>query len=182
MKPIVLYLAAASLLLVAAYPFMKRITWWPQAFLGLTFNWGALMGSAAVTGHIGIPAVLLYAGGIAWTLGYDTIYAHQDKEDDMKIGVKSTALLFGQKSKQWITGFYIAALLLWASAGIFNHNGWPYYIGIAFVVVHFAWQMKRVKLGDAESCLAIFRSNTNLGWLLFAGLWADCLRSIVSGL
>jgi 4-hydroxybenzoate polyprenyltransferase len=85
---------------------MKRVTWWPQAFLGLTFNWGALVAWAAVTGYIGIPAWLLYIGGIGWTLGYDTIYAHQDKEDDMRIGVKSTALLWGARSRQWIAGFY----------------------------------------------------------------------------
>ena len=114
----VIILAVLSLALVAAYPFMKRITWWPQAFLGLTFNWGALMGWAAVTGAIGLPALLLYAGGIAWTLGYDTIYAHQDKEDDIRIGVKSTALKLGEKSRQWIAGFYAAAVFCWFLAGM----------------------------------------------------------------
>src|SRR6478736_4864241 len=101
-------LGAASLLLVAAYPFMKRITWWPQAWLGLTFNWGALLGFAAQTGRIDLADGMLYAGLIFWTLGYDTIYAHQDKDDDELIGVKSTARLFGRDSRKWIQGFYAA--------------------------------------------------------------------------
>jgi 4-hydroxybenzoate polyprenyltransferase len=182
MKPLVLYLSVASLALVAAYPYMKRITWWPQAFLGLTFNWGALLGSAAATGHVTLPALMIYAGGIVWTLGYDTIYAHQDKQDDLKIGVRSTALLFKGKSKQWVAGFYGASVLFWALAGIAAHSGWAYFAGLLVVGAHFAWQVSYVKLDDPLSCLRVFRSNTMLGWLLFAGLWADSLRIVASQL
>jgi 4-hydroxybenzoate polyprenyltransferase len=179
MKRIVLLLAAASLVLIAAYPFMKRITWWPQAFLGLTFNWGALMGWAAVTGKVELPALLLYAGGVAWTLGYDTIYAHQDKEDDLRIGVKSTALLFRENSKKWIAGFYALAVLCWLAAGAANHGGILLYAGVAGVALHFAWQVARVRLDDPVSCLRFFRSNTVAGVILFLGLWADGLREFV---
>jgi 4-hydroxybenzoate polyprenyltransferase len=168
MNRMVICLAAASLVLVASYPFMKRVTWWPQAFLGLTFNWGALMGWAAVKGAIGLPALLLYAGGIGWTLGYDTIYAHQDKEDDLRIGVKSTALRLGAASRRWIAGFYAAAILCWGLAGALGHSGWPYFVGLLWFV----------KLDDPANCLRVFRSNTMLGWLMFAGLWADGLRAV----
>jgi 4-hydroxybenzoate polyprenyltransferase len=178
MKPTVLYLAVVSLALVASYPFMKRITWWPQAFLGLTFNWGALMGGAAVTGAVSVPSLLLYVGGIGWTLGYDTIYAHQDKEDDLRIGVKSTALRLGAASGRWIGGFYAAAVLFWALAGIVNHNGWAYFIGLALVAVHFFWQVTYVKFADPASCLRVFKSNTVLGWLLFTGQWADSVVGV----
>lgn len=176
MKPIVLVLSAASLFLVASYPFMKRITWWPQAFLGLTFNWGALLGWAAVTGSLAYTALLLYAGGIGWTLGYDTIYAHQDKEDDRKIGVKSTALLFGNNSKLWIAGFYGIAILFWNAAGLLEGRGWPYFAGLGFVALHFIWQVYNVRLNDTASCLKIFRSNTIVGWLFFAGLCGEGIR------
>lgn len=182
MKPVVLKLATASLILVAAYPFMKRITWWPQAFLGLTFNWGALLGWAAVTGGVGLPALMLYLGGIGWTLGYDTIYAHQDKEDDIKIGVKSTALLLSKRSKIWIAGFYAVAVLFWILAGCLHHVGIPYYIGIAGVAIHCVWQVRSVKLDNAQSCLGVFTSNTMLGWIFFAALWADNIRAIVAQL
>lgn len=182
MNHTVLYLAIASLLLVGAYPFMKRLTWWPQAFLGLAFNWGALMGWAAVTGGVSLAAFALYLGGIGWTLGYDTIYAHQDKEDDMKIGVKSTALKLGAASRRWIAGFYAAAVVLWALAGIVNHNGWAYYLGLAAVAAHFCWQALSVKLDDAASCLRVFKSNAMIGWLLFAGLWADGLVAVARAL
>jgi len=182
MKRMVLILAAVSLVLVACYPFMKRITWWPQAFLGLTFNWGALMGWAAVTGHIGLPAVLLYVGGISWTLGYDTIYAHQDQEDDMKVGIKSTALLFKSKSRQWIAGFYATATICWLAAGWVNHSGWLYYVSVVGIALQFLWQIKQVKLDDPASCLRVFRSNALLGWILFAGIWAEALRLLISQL
>jgi 4-hydroxybenzoate polyprenyltransferase len=182
LHPLAAGVAVASLAPVAAYPFMKRITWWPQAFLGLTFNWGALMGSAAVTGAVGLPALLLYAGGIFWTLGYDTIYAHQDKEDDLKIGVKSTALRLGKDSRVWIMGFYLAAVIFWGLAGMAGHNGWPYFLGLALVAGHFYWQAESVKLDDPASCMRVFRSNTVLGWFFFAGFWADGLRFAVTNL
>ena len=179
MKIEVMYLAAASLVLVAAYPFMKRITWWPQAFLGLTFNWGALMGWVAVNGSLGLPALLLYAGGIAWTLGYDTIYAHQDKEDDIKIGVKSTALRLGAQSREWIAGFYAAAIVFWGLAGMLNHNQAPYFVGLTLAAGHLFWQVRAVRLEDPASCLRIFRSNGVMGSLLFLGLWIDNLAAIL---
>jgi 4-hydroxybenzoate polyprenyltransferase len=180
MRPIVLKLAAVSLVPVAAYPFMKRLTWWPQAFLGLTFNWGALIGWASQTGHISTPALLLYAGGIAWTLGYDTIYAHQDKQDDIKIGVKSTALLWGEKSRRWIAVFYFIAIVFWTLAGISQHVKWPYFIGIIAVAIHFCWQVTSLKPDEPQNCLRLFRSNTAVGWLLFAGAWAETLRVAVA--
>ncbi len=167
---LVLKLAAMSLVLVVAYPFMKRITWWPQAFLGLTFNFGALMGWAAVQGKIAWPAVCVYLGGICWTLGYDTIYAHQDKADDTLIGVKSTALRWGKHGKLWIGGFYALAILGWALAGWICDSGWPYYAGIAVAAAHAAWQVYRVDLDDTASCLTIFRSNAVLGALVFVGM------------
>ena len=124
-------LGAASLILVAAYPFMKRITWWPQAWLGLTFNWGALMGFAAQTGRLDLPDMLLYAGLFFWTLGYDTIYAHQDKEDDALIGVKSTARLLMSQSGTWILRFYAVCFTLVLAAGFAEHAGWPFGSGDA---------------------------------------------------
>ena len=164
---------AASLLLVAAYPFMKRITYWPQAWLGLTFNWGALVGWAALQGDLGWPPLLLYLGGIAWTLGYDTIYAHQDKEDDALIGVKSTALKFGSQTRPWLIGFYALAALLFAAAGLSAGLGWPFLIGVAAVALHFAWQIRAIRLEDPVDCLGKFHSNRYIGWLLLAGIVAS---------
>ncbi len=162
----------ASLALVFTYPFMKRITWWPQAVLGLTFNWGALLGWAAIHGRLDPAPLLLYAGGIAWTIGYDTIYAHQDKEDDALVGVKSTALLFGGRSRPWIAGFYALAVLLFAAAGQFAGVGWPYYLFLVLTGAQMAWQVVRVKFSDPADCLAKFKSNRLVGWLLLAGMLA----------
>lgn len=169
MRPIVLLLAACALPLVAVYPFMKRITWWPQAFLGLTFNWGAWMGFAAVTGTIGLAAFALYAGCFFWTLGYDTIYAHQDVKDDEKIGVKSTARRLGNKSKYWIAGFYTLAIAGWAIAGWLSSVKPVFYIGLVVVAGNFSWQVISLKPEKPENCGALFRSNTTIGWVVFAG-------------
>ncbi len=170
-------LGIASLLLVAAYPFMKRITYWPQAWLGLTFNWGALLGWTAVTGSLDTPALLLYAAGIAWTLGYDTIYAHQDKEDDALIGVKSSALRLGARSKPWLSVFYGLAVALMAAAGVPPSHGaglgWPYLVALAAVAGHFAWQVASLDMDDSANCLTRFRANRFVGWLLLAGILAD---------
>ncbi len=170
-------LGAASLLLVAFYPFMKRITWWPQAWLGLTFNWGALLGFAAQTGRIDLADVMLYAGLFFWTLGYDTIYAHQDKEDDALIGVKSTALLLGDRSKQWILGFYTVAFTLVLASGFTDHAGGPF----AFVMLaaggHFLWQVRSLNIADAEGCLKLFRSNRDAGLLIAVAFLAAGLIS-----
>jgi 4-hydroxybenzoate polyprenyltransferase len=163
-------LGALSLVLVFTYPLMKRVTYWPQAFLGLTFNWGALMGWVAVTGDLGLPALALYAGGIAWTLHYDTIYAHQDKEDDALIGVKSTALKFGSRTRPWLVGFSIAAVTLFALALTLGGLGWPAMLGVAGAAVHLGWQLVTVDLDDPADCLAKFRSNRWIGWILLLGL------------
>jgi len=164
-------LGIASLLLVAAYPFMKRVTWWPQAWLGLTFNWGALMGFAAEAGRLDLPDLLLYAGLFFWTLGYDTIYAHQDKEDDALIGVKSTARLLMQDSGKWILRFYAACFTLVLAAGFAEHAGWP----LAFVMLpagaHLLWQVRHLSINDAANCLTLFRANAVTG-ALFAASFA----------
>ncbi|XP_022800728.1 4-hydroxybenzoate polyprenyltransferase, mitochondrial-like isoform X2 [Stylophora pistillata] len=142
-------LGAASLGLVVTYPLMKRITYWPQAFLGMTFNWGALLGYAAVQGSCDWSVCLpLYVAGINWTLIYDTIYAHQDKDDDVLIGVKSTALLFGDQTKPWLTRFSVVMLSSLVLAGMNSDQTWPYYLGLGSVASHLAWQMQ--KLIDEE--------------------------------
>ncbi|HWY66736.1 MAG TPA: UbiA family prenyltransferase, partial [Rhizomicrobium sp.] len=159
-------LGASSLLLVAAYPFMKRITWWPQAWLGLTFNWGALLGFAAQTGRLDIGDGILYAGLIFWTLGYDTIYAHQDKDDDELIGVKSTALLFGKDSRAWILRFYAIAFTLILAAGFTEHTGRAFAVVMLAAGAHLVWQVKTLDTDNADSCLRVFRSNRETGALI----------------
>ncbi len=163
-------LGVASLLLVFTYPLMKRVTWWPQLFLGLAFNWGALMGWAAVTDGLDWPAILLYAAGIFWTLGYDTIYAHQDKEDDILIGVKSLALRLGEATRTWLYGFYGGAVAFLGLAGIAAGLGWPFLVALAGVGAHFLWQAGAVDLDRPGDCLAKFRSNRWAGWIVFAGI------------
>jgi 4-hydroxybenzoate polyprenyltransferase len=172
MNPFAIALGAGSLVLIAAYPFMKRFTYWPQAWLGLTFNWGALLGWAAATGGLALPPLLLYAAGIAWTLGYDTIYAHQDKEDDALVGVKSTALRFAGATKSWLAFFYGLTVLLFAAAGMAVGMAWPFYAGIAAVAGHFAWQIASLDIDDPGNCLARFKANRFVGWLLLAGIIA----------
>ncbi len=159
-------LGAASLLLVAAYPFMKRITWWPQAWLGLTFNWGALLGFAAQTGRLDLGVAMLYAGLIFWTLGYDTIYAHQDKDDDELIGVKSTARLFGADSRKWILRFYAASFTLILAAGFTEHAGWPFAFVMLAAGAHLLWQVRTLDINSSENCLRVFRSNRDTGALI----------------
>jgi 4-hydroxybenzoate polyprenyltransferase len=159
-------LGAASLLLVAAYPFMKRITWWPQAWLGLTFNWGALLGFAAQTGRIDLGDATLYAGLVFWTLGYDTIYAHQDREDDELIGVKSTARLFGTHSRTWILRFYAVAFTLILAAGFIEHTGWPFAFVMCAAGAHLIWQVRRLDIADPANCLMVFRANRETGALI----------------
>ena len=165
-------LGLAALPLVALYPFMKRITWWPQAWLGLTFNWGALMGWTAVAGAVGPPALALYAAGIAWTLGYDTIYAHQDKEDDALIGVKSSARKLGDETRPWLWGFYAVALALIALAGNLAGLAWPFYGVVAVAGAQLAWQAAMVDIHDPVDCLAKFQSNKWFGLVVFAAIVA----------
>jgi 4-hydroxybenzoate polyprenyltransferase len=168
---------AASLVIVVIYPLMKRITYWPQIFLGLAFNWGALMGWAAVQGALGWPPVLLYVAGIFWTLGYDTIYAHQDKEDDMLIGVKSTALRLGRHTKPFLWLFYALAVALTAAAGALDGLGWVFFAGLGLGALQLAWQAWTVDIDDPSDCLGKFRSNRVYGWLLLAALVGDLVIS-----
>ncbi|HWK46475.1 MAG TPA: 4-hydroxybenzoate octaprenyltransferase [Stellaceae bacterium] len=172
MNRAVIGLGLAVLLLIGTYPFMKRITWWPQLFLGLNFNWGALLGWAAAAGYVGAPALALYVGGIAWTLGYDTIYAHLDKADDVKIGVKSTALRLGAASPAWVAGFFAASLLGFAAAGMLGGLGPLYYLGLVAAAGHLAWQVRTWQPDDPENCLVRFQANRITGWLIFAGCLA----------
>jgi 4-hydroxybenzoate polyprenyltransferase len=165
----------ASLVIVAVYPFMKRITWWPQVVLGLAFSWGALMGFAVVLGKIDAAALLLYAGSIAWVIGYDTIYAHQDAEDDALIGVKSTALLFGARTHQALTIFYAVAVVLIGAALALSGARLFAWIGLLGFAAHLIWQVRRLEISDPALCLRIFKSNRDAGGLLFAGLLADAV-------
>ncbi len=165
----------ASLTIVAVYPFMKRITWWPQVVLGLAFSWGALMGFAVLLGGIGLPALVLYAGSIAWVIGYDTIYAHQDTEDDALIGVKSTARLFAARTHQALVVFYGLAVILIGVALRLSGTGPAGWFGLAAFAVHLAWQIGRLDISDPALCLRIFKSNRDAGLLLFAGLLVDAL-------
>jgi 4-hydroxybenzoate polyprenyltransferase len=167
----------ASLLLVFPYPFMKRITYWPQAWLGLTFNWGALVGWAAVRGELDLPALLLYAAGPFWTLGYDTIYAHQDKEDDILIGVKSTALALGDATPKWLWLFYGLTLALVGGAGWTAGLGWAFWPGLAVAGGQLLWQIRSVDIHDSANCLGTFRSNRYFGWLLLAAIVAGRMAS-----
>ncbi len=163
----------ASLGLVAIYPFMKRYTYWPQLVLGLTFNWGALVGWTAARGRLEWPALVLYAGSVLWTIGYDTIYAHQDKEDDLAMGLKSTALRFGQRTRPWVAGFYAAAVLLWWVALGLAGAGWLAASAVAGAALHLTWQVMTLDTADPANCLRRFRANRDLGWLVLAGIIAD---------
>jgi 4-hydroxybenzoate polyprenyltransferase len=165
-------LGIAVLGLIGTYPFMKRITYWPQVFLGLNFNWGALMGWTAMTGTLARPALWLYLGGIFWTIGYDTIYAHQDKEDDAMIGVKSSALALGARTRPWLFVFYAVAVVFWALAGGAAGLGGWFWAGLAAIALQLAWQGARVDIDRPADCLAKFRSNRAGGWLLLAGIVA----------
>jgi 4-hydroxybenzoate polyprenyltransferase len=165
----------ASLVIVAIYPFMKRITYWPQIVLGLAFSWGALMGFAVTLGRIDLTALTLYAGSIAWVIGYDTIYAHQDAEDDALIGIKSTALLFGERTRTALMVFYALAVALIGVALALAGAGWMAWLGLAAFAVHLVSQIERLKIGDPRLCLRIFKSNRDAGLLLFTGLLSDAM-------
>lgn len=170
-----IWLGIASLLPVAIYPFMKRITNWPQAVLGLTFKWGALMGWAVTFGRLDATALVLYAACITWTLGYDTIYAHQDKEDDALLGLKSTALRLGAATHRWLVGFYGATWLGLAVGGLLAGAGWVYLWGLATVALHLAWQVTTLDIDDASNCLDRFKANHGLGMLVLGAVMADML-------
>jgi 4-hydroxybenzoate polyprenyltransferase len=168
-------LAIASLVLVAVYPFMKRVTDWPQAVLGLAFNWGALVGWSAVTGSLALAPVLLYLGSILWTVGYDTIYAHQDKEDDALIGVRSTALKFGEATPRWLAGLYGGAILLWGFAAVLAGGRGLVLLALAAASAHLFWQIATLDVRDSGNCLKRFRSNREVGLILFAGIAAQMM-------
>ncbi|WP_227286885.1 4-hydroxybenzoate octaprenyltransferase [Boseongicola sp. H5] len=166
-------LGLLSLLPVAIYPFAKRFTWWPQVFLGLAFNWGALLAWTAHSGSLAWPAVALYLAGIAWTLFYDTIYAHQDSEDDALIGVKSTARLFGENSKAWLRGFMVASVVLMAVAIILALIPGGNFLALTLALAgawafgwHMAWQLGRLQIDEPETCMRLFRSNRDAGLLV----------------
>jgi 4-hydroxybenzoate polyprenyltransferase len=168
-------LGSASLLIVAVYPFMKRITNWPQLVLGLAFNWGALVGWSAVQGSLSWPPLIFYLGGVFWTLAYDTIYAHQDREDDMLIGVKSTAVHFGDNTKTWLGGFFALALIsidaaLWLAGASFIAH-----MGVASAALHAGWQIKRFETKNSALCLRLFKANRDFGLIIATFLFLDCL-------
>lgn len=165
----------ASLVIVCIYPFAKRFTWWPQVFLGLAFNWGALLLWVAKTGDIAVPALFLYAAGIAWTLHYDTIYAHQDREDDELVGVRSTARLFGEDTGRMLWIFTGLTALMAAMAVLTALGGWLAFAGVAGLAAHMSWQILRLDIDDPDHCLDLFRANRTAGLLLLAGLLAESL-------
>jgi 4-hydroxybenzoate polyprenyltransferase len=165
-------LGTASLILVAIYPYAKRFTYWPQFFLGLAFNYGALLGWAAVTGGLSIAPVLMYIGGIAWTLGYDTIYAHQDKEDDMLIGIKSTAIKLGEATKVWLVGFYAVIIVMLLASGYLTDLTIPFYTFMVGATVHLVWQIAALNIKNGELCLALFKSNKFFAAVVLIGIIA----------
>ncbi len=180
----VFWLGTASLVLVAIYPFMKRVTWWPQLFLGLAFSWGSLMGWVVIWRELSAAPILLYLGSICWVIGYDTIYAHQDREDDALVGVKSTARLFGEMSKTAIGLLYATAicffavaywitwplLFVWPNTGDLGISwAWPAWFGLAIGVAHMIWQIARLDIHNGTQCLRLFKSNSTFGLILFSG-------------
>ncbi len=169
------WLGLASLAIVAFYPFAKRLTDWPQLFLGLAFSWGALMGWAVMLGELSLPPLLLYGGSILWVIGYDTLYAHQDKEDDALVGVRSTARLFGEKTAIALIILYGVAMVMFGCAFWLAGVQWPAFVGLALGAVHMGWQIKVLDIDDGDQCLKLFQSNKHFGWIVFSGLLASVL-------
>ena len=176
-NPFSILLGILSILPAVIYPFAKRFTWWPQFFLGLAFNWGALLGWSAHMGSLGLPALLLYISGIFWTLFYDTIYSHQDTRDDKLTGIKSTGLLFGRTTKGWLICFLIGTVMFLTGAvgmGLIADGGFSK-ITVAIISIilfgcHLGWQVKRLDLDSPEVCLILFRANKDAGLIIVAGL------------
>ncbi len=168
-------LAMASLLIVAIYPLMKRITNWPQLVLGLAFNWGALVGWSAVEGSLSWPPLMFYLGGVFWTLAYDTIYAHQDREDDVLIGVKSTARYFGESTKGWLIGFFVLAVISMDAALWLAGASYIAHMGMGFAALHAGWQIKQLETNNSALCLRLFKSNRDFGLIIAGFLFLDCL-------
>jgi 4-hydroxybenzoate polyprenyltransferase len=175
-------LGFASVGIVLIYPLMKRVTFWPQAFLGLAFSWGALMGWAAIFGSVALAPVILYGSAVAWTIGYDTIYAHQDKEDDEVIGLKSTALRFGERTPHWLSLFYG---LTWGGlilSGWLVGAGWLFFAGMLLAGAHLIWQIATLDIDDSQNCLDRFRSNHGFGAIVFFALVLDIIPVALSSL
>ncbi len=170
----------ASLAVVVVYPFMKRVTYWPQIVLGFAFSWGALMGWPATFGRLDWPALVLYAGSIAWVIGYDTIYAHQDREDDALIGIKSTALLFGENTKPILAVFYTLAVALLAAAGWMAGAGIVFSLALVAFAAHLSWQIRQLDIADPDVCLKVFKSNRDAGFILFAALLIEAFMGATS--
>lgn len=166
-------LGIASLATIAIYPFLKRITNWPQIGLGISFSWGALMGWAVLLGNLDWPPIILYVGCIFWVIGYDTIYAMQDKEDDALAGVRSTARLFGARAKSLIAFSYSCAIILFAVSFWMAETGVIAFMGLGLGAAHLAWQVKTLNAENAERCLKLFRSNRDYGWIIFLGIVID---------
>lgn len=168
-------LGVVSLLPIAIYPFMKRVTDWPQLFLGLAFSWGAFMGWTAVYGSLSWSPVFLYIGAICWTIGYDTIYAHQDKEDDALVGVRSTARLFGERTKGALVLLYAATTIMFGLAAASADAGPAAFLGLLVGAAHLGWQVLALDIDEPEQCLKLFRSNSSYGWIVFIGFLADAV-------
>ncbi len=168
-----IWLGIGVLPIVALYPFVKRVSHWPQVVLGLAFNWGALMGWSAVLGRLDLAPLVLYAGGVCWSIGYDTIYAHQDREDDGLLGVKSTALRFGSATKPWLTILYSLAWLAITASGIMAGAGLAFLLGMAGAAAQLGWQVASLDMDDAENCLKRFRSNRDFGLIVLGAILID---------
>lgn len=182
MNSFTIWLALSSLAIVFVYPFAKRVMSYPQLVLGLAFNWGALVGWAAVKGSLGWPPVVLYLGCVLWTVGYDTIYAHQDKEDDALLGLGSTALLFGENTVSFVGALYAGAVVLWLIAGALAGTHLVYFLAVTLVFLQMAWQVSTLDTSDSANCLRRFRSNRDVGIAVFVGLLADMALSWFAGL
>jgi 4-hydroxybenzoate polyprenyltransferase len=168
-----IWLGLGVIPIVALYPFVKRFSYWPQAVLGLAFNWGALLGWPAALGRLDWPAIVLYAGAVAWTIGYDTIYAHQDREDDDLIGLKSTALRFGRATKPWLIALYSLAWLAITAAGLMANAGTAFLIGMLAAAAQLTWQVATLDIDNAENCLSRFRSNRDFAVIVLGAMMAD---------
>lgn len=174
-----IWLGLGVIPIVALYPFVKRFSHWPQAVLGLAFNWGALLGWPAVLGRLDWPAIVLYAGAVAWTIGYDTIYAHQDREDDDLIGLKSTALRFGSATKPWLASLYAFAWLAITAAGLMANAGTAFLICMLAAAAQLAWQVATLDIDDAENCLTRFRSNRDFAAIVLGAILLDAALAAI---
>jgi 4-hydroxybenzoate polyprenyltransferase len=172
-NPFTILMGILSLATVVIYPFLKRVTHWPQIGLGLAFSWGALMGWPAIFGRLDASALILYAGAICWVIAYDTIYAHQDREDDALIGIGSTAILFGERTKSMLILFYSLAVTLIGIAGYLAGAGLLFAIALLAFAAQLGWQVAKLDMSDPALCLRLFKSNRDAGLILFAGMIAD---------